>query len=117
MKIPNKKNDFLTFNDGVIKLYKTDSNDDIIKSSEKQLCFGNRKIGINRFFLARHNDIELKKLIHTYYDSEITAELAAVIGSTRYKIEQVQPDFESNPKATVLSLSQYGEWIDKAPDG
>lgn len=35
--------DFLTFNDGVAKIYETDENDDIIADSLKKYRFGNEK--------------------------------------------------------------------------
>ena len=108
---------FLTFNDGTVTLYQTDGNDDILEGSGMAYRYGVRKIGINRFYLARHNDIDLSLLIHIHFNEAVTAELAAVIGDTRYKIEQVQTDFESLPKATVLSLSQHGEWRGREPQG
>lgn len=116
MKVKNNI-EFLTFNDGAVTFYQTDGNDDIIPSSGKTFAFGSRKIGINRFYLARHNDIDISLLIHIHFNETITPDFAAVIGTTRYKIEQLQTDFESHPKATVLSLSQHGEWIGREPEG
>ena len=105
--------DFLTFNDGVVSLYNTDDNEQIISNTRRDFRFGNQKIGITRFYAARHNDIELNRLIHIHKNDTVTTEDAAVIGSTRYKIEQIQQDFYSNPPSTILSLSQVGEWLDR----
>jgi hypothetical protein len=53
-------------------------------------------------------------VIHIHRNPDVTTQYAAVINRTRYKIEQVQHDDESNPRSTVLSLSQRGLWEGKA---
>lgn len=107
--IPKVKNiEFLTFTDGIVALYQTDDNDEIMPDTKAEYCFGNRTVGVKRYFAARQNDIELEKVIHIHQDLGIHTSLAAVIGGTRYKIEQVQQLSNTNPKCTVLSLSQRG---------
>ena len=106
IKIPNVE--FQTFNDGVMYLYETDDNDRIIENSKKAFRFGNRTIGVKRYYSARQNDIELKKVIHIHRNLDIVTDMAAVIDNTRYKIEQVQHYADTNPPVTVLSLSQRG---------
>lgn len=100
--------EFLSFSDGTLRLYETDENDEIIPLKRKLYCFGERTIGVKRYYAARQNDIELNKVIHIQRDNRVTTDLAAVIGRTRYKIEQVQHMSDSNPPSTVLSLSQVG---------
>ncbi len=99
---------FETFNGGLVDIYETDDDDDIIRNSIKRRAFGEETIGVKRYFSARQNDIELEKVIHIHRDLKITTENAAVINRTRYKIEQVQHKSDTNPPVTVLSLSQRG---------
>ena len=96
------------FGAGVMYLYETDDNDKIIENSKKAFRFGNRTIGVKRYYSARQNDIELKKVIHIHRNLDIVTDMAAVIDNTRYKIEQVQHYADTNPPVTVLSLSQRG---------
>lgn len=104
----NSKLDFLKFNSGTADIYDIDDNGEIIRSSGKRVFFGNRTVGVNRYFSARQNDIELKKVIHIHKDEKITTENVVVINKTAYKIEQVQHFDETMPKSTVISLSQRG---------
>lgn len=102
--------EFLTFNDGTVRIYDTDDNDSIITATGRSHQFGNEKIGITRYYAARQDDIELDKVIHIHRSLSVTAESAAVIDNTRYKIEHVQQEPYSNPPSTILSLSQRGLW-------
>jgi hypothetical protein len=100
--------DFLTFNDGIVDIYETDEDDVIIRNSVNQFRFGNRTVGVKRYYAARQNDIELDLVIHIHKNLEIDSQNAAVINKTRYKIEQIQQMPDTNPPCTVLSLSQRG---------
>ncbi len=89
-------------------IYHTDDNDGIIRNSCNRKCYGNRTIGVKRYFAARQNDIELNQVIQVHRDMNITPEDAAVIGGTRYQIIQVQHFSDTNPPVSVLSLEQRG---------
>ena len=108
--------EFLEFNDGTVRIYDTDDNDSIITATGRSHQFGNEKIGITRYYAARQDDIELDKVIHIHRSIGVTTESAAVIGKTRYKIEQVQQEPYSNPPSTILSLSQRGLWEGREND-
>lgn len=108
--------EFLTFNDGIVSIYDTDNDDEIIRSSIKQFRFGKRTLGVNRYYQARQNDIELALVIHIHKNLNIHTQNAAVINKTRYKIEQVQQLADTNPPVTVLSLSQRGLYRGAADD-
>lgn len=108
--------DFLTFNDGVAKIYETDENDDIIADSLKKYRFGNEKIGVTRFYGAKQNDIELSKVIHIHKDENLRTDMAVVISGTRFKIEQIQHDKSKNPPCSIVSLSQRGLYEGGAED-
>lgn len=109
MKI-RSKTDFLQFNDGFVTLYRTNDDDEIIRNTAVIYRFGNRKLGVNRFYAARQNDIELTRVIHIHRNLTVDTQCAAVIGDTRYKIEHIQQEDDTNPPCTVLSLSQRGLW-------
>lgn len=111
-----KKNEFLSFSDGRLDLYETDENDDIIAESKKKFRFGDRTIGVKRYFAARTNDIELTKVIHINRYKSATSDMAAIIDGTRYKIIQVQHINDTRPKCTVLSLAQRGLYRGDAYD-
>lgn len=100
--------EFMAFNDGVVDFYETDENDEIISNTQLQSRFHAKKIGVNRYYAARSNDIELSKLIAIHRNDCITTAFAAVIDKTRYKIEQISTNTSTNPPTTELSLSQRG---------
>lgn len=104
----NKELEFLTFNDGIVDIYDTNNDDEIISDSLKRYYFGNRTVGVKRFYAAYQNDITLKKVIHIHFFKDMTSDKAVVIDNTRYNVEQVQFDKNSNPPCTILSLSQRG---------
>lgn len=108
--------EFLTFNDGVLNLFETNDEDEILNSTLTEHRYGNRTIGVTRYFAARTNDIELSKVIHIHKNLSVTPAMAAVIRDTRYNIVQVQHLNETNPPVTVLSLEQQGRYEGKAYD-
>lgn len=108
MRTKNQKNEFLTFNDGIVNVFDTDDDDEIITASRKYYAYGERSVGVKRFYAAYQNDIELEKVIHIHYLPDMTTQKAVVINNTRYKVEQVQHFKNTRPKCTVLSLSQRG---------
>lgn len=108
--------EFLTFNDGIVDIYETDEDDVIIRNTVKKFKYGNRTVGVKRYYAARQNDINIDLVIHIHLDLNIVTNLAAVINKTRYKIIQVQQIVDSNPPVSILSLSQRGLYMG-ADDG
>ena len=108
MSLKNPKDEFLTFNDGIVNIFDTDDDGEIIKSSRKFYAYGERAVGVKRYYAACQNDIELEKVIHIHYLREMTTQKAVVINNTRYKVEQVQHFRTTKPSCTVISLSQRG---------
>ncbi len=104
--------EFETFNDGNVRIYETDENDNIISNKFHNFRFGEEKVGITRFYSAKQNDIEISKVIHVHKCLELRTDMAAVINSTRFKIEQIQHDSFKNPPITILSLSQRGLYLE-----
>ena len=108
MNLKNRKDEFLTFNDGIVNIFDTDDDDEIITASRKYYAYGERSLGVKRFYAAYQNDIELERVIHIHYLPDMTTQKAVVIDNTRYKVEQVQHFKNTKPRCTVLSLSQRG---------
>lgn len=97
---------FLTFNDGSCDIYSVKGNKLDIKILT--LCYGNRTVGMKRFYAARAASTEINRLIQIPLRGDVTAENNAVIDGIRYRIEQSQNLYDTNPPATVLTLRRIG---------
>lgn len=98
--------EFLTFNDGICDIYNVKGN----KVSDKlmTLCFGDRTVGMKRYYAARAATVEINRLIQVPQQKTITASNRVVIEDAEYKIEQLQQLNDTNPPATVLTLRKIG---------
>jgi hypothetical protein len=98
--------EFLTFNDGICDIYNVKGN----KISDKlmTLCFGDRTVGMKRYYAARAATVEINRLIQVPQQLSITASNRVVIDNNEYKIEQVQQLNNTNPPVTVLTLRKIG---------
>ena len=98
--------EFLTFNDGNCEVYSVSGN----KLGEKlmTLCFGNRTVGMKRFYVARAASTEIDRLIQIPLQLSLTADRNIVIAGNRYKIEQLQQLNDTNPPVTLLTLRRIG---------
>lgn len=97
--------EFLTFNDGHVKICTVKNNR--IQDCVKTLCYGNRTLSMSRYYTARAASTSIDKVIHVPL-WPVTTKQDAVIDNVRYKIEQAQPLKDTNPPATVLSLREIG---------
>jgi len=98
--------EFLTFTDGFCDIYSVNGNK--IKDKLLTLCFGDRTVGMKRFYAARAASTEITRVIQVPRQLSIEAVHRAVICSVEYKIEQVQHLNDTNPPATVLTLRKIG---------
>jgi hypothetical protein len=98
--------EFLTFNDGYCDIFEVKGNQ--LGEKKMTLCYGDRTVGMKRYFAARTATVEINRLIHVPRQLSITAKDNVMIGTARYKIEQVQHLNDTNPPATVLTLRQIG---------
>lgn len=98
--------EFLTFTDGFCDIYSVKGN----KRDQKllTLCFGDRTVGMKRFYKARAASTEIDRVIQVPRGLSIEADHRAVIDGTEYKIEQVQQLYDTNPPVTVLTLRKIG---------
>ena len=98
--------EFLTFNNGTCNIYSVSGNR--LKDKLLTLCYGNRTVGMKRFYAARAASTEITRLIQIPLREDVTTENRAVIGKAEYKIEQAQYLYDTNPPATVLTLRRIG---------
>lgn len=98
--------EFLTFNNGTCDIYNVKGN----KISDKlmTLCFGDRTVGMKRYYAARAATVEINRLIQVPQQLDITPGNRVVISNNEYKIEQVQQLNDTNPLVTVLTLRKIG---------
>lgn len=98
--------EFLTFNDGVCDVYEVKQNQ--LANKKMTLCFGDRTVGMKRFYAARAATVLINRLIQVPRQLSITAKDNVVIDNTRYKIEQLQQINDTNPPVTILTLRKIG---------
>lgn len=103
IKMPTE---FLTFNDGRCDIYSVSGNK--LKDKLMTLYFGNRVVGMKRFYAARAASTEITRLIQIPLHEDVTAENNVVISGIRYRIEQSQNLYDTNPPVTVLTLHKIG---------
>jgi SPP1 family predicted phage head-tail adaptor len=98
--------EFLSFNGGTCEIHAVAGN----KLGDKlmTLNFGDRTVGMKRFYAARAASVEITRLIQVPQRMDITAAQNVVIQGDRYKIEQIQQLTDTNPRATVLTLHKIG---------
>jgi hypothetical protein len=94
--------EFLTFTDGKCDIYSIKGN--VLDQKLMTLDFGDRTVGIKRFYAARAAATEIDRLIQVPIQKSITSENRAVIDDTEYTIEQAQHLQDTNPPVTVLTL-------------
>jgi len=105
MKI-QRPTEFLTFSDGQCDIYSVSGNR--LADKLMTLCFGNRTVGVKRFYAARAASIEIDRVIQIPLREDVTAENNVVISGVRYRVEQAQNIYDTNPPASVLTLRKVG---------
>lgn len=105
MKI-KRPTEFQTFTSGWVEIWTVKGN----RPAEKVLSlrYGEKVIGVKRFFAARAATTDIDLLIQVPLHRGITPAHTAVIAGVRYKIEQVQHIGDTNPPTTVLTLRKLG---------
>lgn len=98
--------EFLTFNNGWCDIYSVSGNR--LKDKLMTLCYGNRTVGMKRFYAARAASTEITRLIQIPLREDVTADNNVVISGVRYRVEQSQNLYDTNPPATVLTLRKIG---------
>ena len=106
-----KKSEFLTFNDGIVELFKvvnTANQGDSINETLSPLCvarFDARTVGIKRQYEAMQYQIEIKSVLQIPMNRNITTKDIAVVNGLKYRIVQVQHIKDTKPPHTLISLA------------
>ena len=108
-----KKNKFLSFNDGIVSIYKVSN---IAPKGDKpceklvfynKYCFADKTVGLNRYYEAMQNNVQISRsILIGANDFNISPQMVAVIGNTQYMIIQVQTVRDTRPPHLILSLSE-----------
>lgn len=99
--------EFLTFSDGFADIYTVASNKPV-SPARLHLAFGNRTVGMKRYWEARSDTAEITRLVQVPLQEDITTHDQVVIAGMRYKILQAQQLYNTNPRVTVLALQNVG---------
>lgn len=112
---------FQTFNDGICQLHtvkniaeKGDAPREGLELKHSRVPFENRKVGIQRSYLARQENVEITLLIRIPAEIDVSTQDVCVVNNVQYGIYQVQDVFDTMPKAKDLSLKRLEENYDVA---
>lgn len=106
--------DYETFGDGLLSICETDERN-ITGTKMKHIRYGNKTVGVQRFWKAKTVGNKVDKLISVPMEvlqlNQILANDIAIIetepGSPgQYQILQIQPKYDSHPPALYLSLER-----------
>lgn len=107
------KDKFLSFNDGIVGIYKVENvAPDGDKPCEKlvlynRYCFADKTVGFNRYYEAMQYNVQISRnILVPVNDFTINTQMVAVIGDTQYTIVQVQTAKDTRPPHLILSLSE-----------
>lgn len=94
---------FETFNDGICSFHEIDE-DGNAGAVRARLRFGERTVGIKRYYEAMTNKVQIDRLIRIQYQHWMSTEYLAVIDGRVYEIVQAQTVPDAMPKSNDLSL-------------
>lgn len=101
--------EFQTYNDGVIDIYETDDNGELLLIPKfTDIHFEKRIIGAMRSFVAAQEDIKFTDLIRIPCINSISNYDMVIMGGCKYEIKQIQNIFDTNPPSIDLSLNKKG---------
>ncbi len=110
---------FQTFNDGICQLYavknlaeKGDAPKEGLERKHSRVPFENRKVGIQRSYLAKQENVEITLLIRIPAEFDVSTQDVCIVNNEQYGIYQVQDVFDTMPKAKDLSLKRLEENYD-----
>lgn len=124
-KAPNRPNNLIsqTFNDGVVTVYAVqDTAAAGYKPTETLrkkgvLRFAERRLGIERYYSGRQNQIEISRVIRVQKNEEVNSQDVAIIKGMQYRIHLVQHVFDIYPPCMDLSLSLIQQQYDIEAEG
>lgn len=92
-----------SFNDGILTICSTKGRT-VTGTKAAQIRFGNRTIGISRFYKARIESDKIDKLVSIPYTGNLKSSDVIYIDDEQYKINQAQEKFDTVPPCRYLSL-------------
>jgi hypothetical protein len=96
---------FNTFNDGTLDICEVEGRN-IIKTTFADIRFGNRTVGISRFWNAKINSSTVDKTVAIPFDIKLTTLDMILIDGKQYKVLQVQEKFDAKPPENLVSLEE-----------
>lgn len=96
---------FNTFNDGTLSICEVEGRK-ITKTKYAGIRFGNRVVGIKRFWHAKVNSSTVDKTVAIPWGLVINTLNIVIINDRQYKILQIQEKFDARPAEKLLSLEE-----------
>lgn len=112
------KKKFLTFNDGIAKIYNVTNDADLGNRPKENLDlklslrFSYHTIGMKRNYEAMQLQVKLSELISVPMHREVSPQDVVVIGQKQYSIVQIQHKPNTLPPSSLISLSRLEEEYD-----
>ena len=122
-KAPDRKKGEVSqsLNDGIAGIFRVEDGGaagDRPKQGLKEkfvLRFAEQRLGINRLYQGRQNQVEIARVIRVQKAGEISTQDVAVIGGTQYRIDTVQAVPEVFPACFDLALVRITQEYEVAP--
>lgn len=100
-----KDSEFVSFNDGTLDICSVKERK-ITKTKKHGIRFGNRTVGINRFWKAKLASSVIDAVVAIPLIGDISTMDLCIINGQQYKISQIQDKFDECPPCHLLSLEK-----------
>ncbi len=122
-KAPDRKKGEVSqsFNDGIVQICRTTDGGAAgcrpkqVLKEKFVLRFAEQRLGINRLYQGRQNQVEIARVIRVQKAGEISTQDVAVIGGTQYRIDTVQAVMDVYPPCLDLALVWITQEYEVAP--
>jgi len=107
-----------TFNDGVLKVFSVEAQDDgteKLKLEHGKLRYEERTVGINRYYRAKQENVEISKVLRTQRLKNISTQDVAVVDGEQYHIRRAVFPRDTVPPCWDLSLERVTHDYDFKP--
>ncbi len=113
-KAPDRKKGEVSqsFNDGIVQICRTTDGGAAgyrpvpVLEERFTLRFAEQRLGINRLYQGRQNQVEIARVIRVQKAGEVLTQDVAVIGGTQYRIDTVQAVLDVYPPCLDLALER-----------
>lgn len=119
-KTPDRPNGQISrsFPDGVVKIYNAENAakpgyaPEIKKTLKATLPYEERRLGIQRYYMAEQNQIQVQRVVRVPRGVKITSQdVAETEDGETYRINKVQAVTEGMPPALDLELAAYTQGV------